>query len=67
MAYDGTVSNGRVLFDMTDAPGEDAIEGVKVDRLGNLFMSGPGGLSILSPEGKHLGTIRTPSHVHNVA
>lgn len=67
LAPDATISNGRVLFDMTDAPGEDAIDGVKVDRLGNLYVSGPGGLWILSPEGKHLGTIRTPNHVHNMA
>ena len=63
----GTLSKGTVFFDMTTAPGEDAIDGVKVDRLGNVYVSGPGGLWILSPDGKHLGTIVTPEHVHNFA
>lgn len=64
---DATLKNGRVFFDMTAAPGEDAIDGVKVDRAGNLYVSGPGGLWVLSPEGKHLGTIIPPRHPHNMA
>ena len=36
---------------MTKAPGEDAIDGIKVDQQGNLYVSGPGGLWIISPEG----------------
>ncbi len=64
---DGSVANASLFFDMTSAPGEDAIDGIKVDQAGNLFVSGPGGLWVLSPEGKHLGTIVTPKHVHNMA
>lgn len=64
---DGTLSDGKVFFDMTNAPGEDAIDGIKVDREGNLFVSGPGGLWVISSEGKHLGTIIAPKHVHNMA
>jgi gluconolactonase len=64
---DGSVGAGRLFFDMTSAPGEDAIDGLKVDRQGNLYVSGPGGLWILSPEGKHLGTIIGPKHPHNFA
>jgi gluconolactonase len=64
---DGTLSDGEVFFDMTDAPGEDALDGIKVDVRGNLYVSGPGGLWILSPEGKHLGTIVGPEHPHNLA
>ena len=56
---DGTLGDGRVFFDMTNAAGEDAIDGVKVDSQGNVYVSGPGGLWILSPAGKHLGTIAT--------
>ena len=41
---------------MTTAPGEDAIDGVKVDRLGNSTSQGRGGLWIISPSGQHLGT-----------
>jgi gluconolactonase len=64
---DGSLGPGRVFFDMTDAPGEDALDGVKVDVRGNVYVSGPGGLWILSPEGKHLGTIVGPEHPHNLA
>lgn len=64
---DGTLTEGEVFFDMTSAPGEDALDGVKVDVQGNLYVSGPGGLWILSPEGKHLGTVVGPEHPHNLA
>jgi gluconolactonase len=64
---DGTLANGEVFFDMTAAPGEDALDGIKADVRGNLYVSGPGGLWILSPEGKHLGTIVGPEHPHNLA
>ena len=64
---DGTVKNGKLFFDFTSIKGEDAIDGVKVDVAGNVYVSAPGGLQIVSPEGKHLGTIVTPQHVHNMA
>ncbi|HET7291736.1 MAG TPA: SMP-30/gluconolactonase/LRE family protein [Vicinamibacteria bacterium] len=64
---DGSLANGMVFYDLTSAPGEDAVDGVKVDRKGNVYVSGPGGLWVISPEGKHLGTIRGPRHVHNMA
>jgi gluconolactonase len=67
VAPDGTLRSGRVFFDMTAAPGDDAIDGIKVDERGNVYVSGPGGLWILSPEGKHLGTLRGPEHPHNLA
>ena len=65
--HDGTLTNGKVFFDMTSAKGEDALDGIKVDQAGNLYVSGPGGLWVLSPEGKHLGTIIAPRHIHNMA
>jgi gluconolactonase len=64
---DGSLKNGKLFFDMTRAPGEDALDGMKVDKQGNLYVSGPGGLWIISPEGKHLGTIIPPKHPHNFA
>lgn len=64
---DGTLGRGEVFFDMTMAPGEDALDGIKVDVRGNLYVSGPGGLWILSAEGKHLGTLVGPEHPHNLA
>ena len=65
--HDGSLTNGRVFFDMTAAPGEDAIDGIKVDRQGHVYVSGPGGLWILSAEGTHLGTVIGPEHPHNMA
>ncbi|MCI0718919.1 MAG: SMP-30/gluconolactonase/LRE family protein [Acidobacteria bacterium] len=67
VSSDGSLSNGDVFFDMTSAKGEDALDGIKVDQKGNLYVSGPGGLWILSPEGKHLGTVFAPMHPHNMA
>ena len=64
---DGTLRNGKLFFDFTSAPGEDGLDGIKVDQKGNLYVSAPGGLWVISPEGKHLGTIITPRHPHNMA
>jgi gluconolactonase len=64
---DGSLAAGRVFFDMTGAPGEDAIDGIKVDQRGNVYVSGPGGVWIISAEGKHLGTLVGPEHPHNLA
>jgi gluconolactonase len=64
---DGTLANGQLFFDMTAAPGEDALDGMKVDQEGNLYVSGPGGIWVISAEGKHLGTIIAPMHPHNLA
>ncbi|MBM3775646.1 MAG: SMP-30/gluconolactonase/LRE family protein [Acidobacteria bacterium] len=67
VAPDATLRNGMQFFDMTAAPGEDALDGIKADRQGNLYVSGPGGLWILVPSGRRLGTIVVPRHVHNMA
>ena len=64
---DGSIASGKIFFDMTASGGEDALDGMKVDQQGNLYVSGPGGIWILSPEGKHLGTISGPEHAHNFA
>ncbi len=64
---DGSLLNGKVFFDMGGAPGEEALDGLKVDRAGNLYVSGPGGLWILSPEGRHLGTLVGPELAANFA
>lgn len=64
---DGTLGTGSVFFDMTDAPGEEALDGLKVDSMGRIFVSGPGGVWVLSPEGTHLGTIKAPELAANMA
>ena len=65
MAYDvqpdGNLTNGRVFFDATamlqKAPGSP--DGLKITKEGILFATGPGGVLVFSPDGKHLGTIKT--------
>jgi gluconolactonase len=58
---DGTLGEGKVFFDATKSVGKvkGLPDGMKVDKAGNLFATGPGGVLVFSPEGKHLGTIAT--------
>jgi gluconolactonase len=64
---DCTLTNSTLFFDMTDAPGNDALDGLKVDQQGNVYSTGPGGLWIISPEGKQLGLLKGPEDPHNMA
>jgi gluconolactonase len=64
---DGTLEPGEVFHDMTDAAGDEAIDGIKVDVEGHVYVSGPGGLWVLAADGRHLGTIIGPKHPHNMA
>ncbi len=59
---DGTLGQGRVFFDATPwvkqrLPGLP--DGMKVDRAGNLFATGPGGVNVFAPDGTFLGRINT--------
>jgi sugar lactone lactonase YvrE len=58
---------GEVLHDMPAAPGDDAIDGIKVDVEGNLYVCGPGGVWVLSPDGERLGVVQLPEAPHNLA
>jgi gluconolactonase len=69
-AYDvgagGKLSNPRTLISYPgSAP--DVPDGMKVDSAGNLWSSGPGGVRIISPQGKVLGQLVIPETVANVA
>lgn len=74
MAYplndDGTLGRGRVFFDATSWVGpqkKGLPDGLKVDRQGNLFATGPGGVHVFSPDGAHLGTFATGEATANCA
>ena len=67
MNADGSTRPGEVFFDMTGAPGDDAIDGIKIDQAGNLFVCGPGGVWVLSPQGEELGMLHLPEDPHNLA
>lgn len=64
---DGTLGSGEVFANFTSESGEDAIDGIKVDTQGNVYVSGPGGLWIVSSQGTRLGMVRMPRHPHNMA
>jgi gluconolactonase len=64
---DGTLRPGRVFLDLTDSPDGGVPDGLKVDQRGNLWATGPGGVLIISPEGKHLGTLATGEAESNCA
>jgi gluconolactonase len=65
---DGSLGSGQVFLDVTKSdPGEQAWDGLKVDREGNVYAAGPGGIWVLSPSGKHLGTISAPETPANLA
>lgn len=64
---DGTISNGRVFFDMSSEEAPGGPDGMKVDQRGNVYAPGPGGVWIISPDGKHLGSILFPERIANLA
>jgi gluconolactonase len=64
---DGSVSDGKLLLDASGEKEAGGPDGIRVDKKGNIYGSGPGGVWIISPEGKHLGTIKVPEVVANVA
>jgi gluconolactonase len=66
MAYDlkadGSVANARVFFDAQPLKSKErkgGCDGLKVDQHGNVWTTGPGGVLVITKEGKHLGTILT--------
>ena len=65
---DGSLGPSSVFADLTqEVPGEEALDGIKVDKQGNLYLSAPDGLRIYSSAGKHLGTLIAPRPIHNFA
>src|SRR5215211_643996 len=68
LRYDLRDGGRQALADLTDILGEDAIDGIKVDpAAGRLFVCGPGGISVLSPDGQRLGLLELPESPHNLA
>jgi len=57
---DGTLANGRVFYDVTTEQADGLPDGMKLDTRGNLYCTGPGGIWVFSPDGKHLGTVQPP-------
>ena len=64
---DGTVADGAIIYDATSDKRIGGPDGIKVDINGDLYGTGPGGIWIFSPEGKHVGTIALPGRAGNLA
>jgi len=63
---DGSLTEGKVFYDATSDTRPGGPDGMKVDRLGNVYSTGPGGIWIFSPEGKPLGVILMPERTANL-
>jgi gluconolactonase len=64
---DDTITSGQVFIDMTGDPLPGGPDGMRTDQEGNIYCTGPGGVWIISPSGKHLGTIQLPVNASNFA
>jgi len=66
---DGNIREGRVFFDASAKAGKEKglPDGLKVNKMGYIFATGPGGVWVFNPEGKHLGTIKTTQATANCA
>jgi gluconolactonase len=66
---DGSIGAGSMLFDATSMVGTHPglPDGFKVDRDGNLWATGPGGVYVIGPEGKLLGRLETGEATSNIA
>jgi gluconolactonase len=67
VAPDGSLHDPVTFLDLTSVPGEQAFDGLKVDARGNVYAAGPGGLLVISPQGRQLGTIRLSEQPANLA
>jgi gluconolactonase len=64
---DGSVTDGKAFLDAKTDSTPGVPDGMRVDKKGNVYSAGPGGVWVISPEGKHIGTIKVPEVVGNVA
>jgi gluconolactonase len=64
---DGSVTDGEMFLDASSEKLPGAPDGMRVDKEGNIYSAAPGGLWIISPEGKHIGTIKVPEVIGNLA
>lgn len=64
---DKTLTNGRIFGEEPGGKGDGVPDGIKVDKKGNLYVTGPGGIWVWDADGHHLGTINTPEQPANLA
>jgi gluconolactonase len=66
VASDGTLTNGRVFGEEPGGKGDGVPDGMRVDKNGNLFVTGPKGIWVWDAKGNHLGTIVMPEQPANL-
>jgi len=66
IAADGTLTNGRIFGEEPGAKNDGVPDGIKVDKNGNLFVTGPKGIWVWDAKGNHLGTIVMPEQPANL-
>jgi gluconolactonase len=63
---EGTLCNGRLWAEL-NREGIGVADGMKVDRAGNLYCTGPGGIHLFDNEAHYLGIIQLPEQATNLA
>ena len=66
VATDGILQNGRIFGEEPGEKSDGVPDGIKVDRQGNLFVTGPKGIWVWDAKGNHLGTIVMPEQPANL-
>ena len=66
---DGSLSHARMFFEAlgTGVFEQGIPDGMKCDERGNVWVTGPGGVWVISPEAVHLGIVQVPENVGNLA
>lgn len=63
----GSLAKSEKFFDAWSLARTESLDGMKTDIQGNLYVSGSNGIIIISPTGKHLGTLQVPDETTNIA
>jgi gluconolactonase len=68
VAADGSLSGSRIFADRigTGDYAEGVVDGMKCDAHGNIYVTGPRGIWVIAPHGKHMGVIRMPEIAGNL-
>lgn len=63
---EGNISKKSLFFDASEMTEKGGADGIKVDKKGNCYFTGPGGVLVISAKGEHLGTIKPPQQPANI-
>jgi gluconolactonase len=59
------LTNGKIFYSAADEKGPGLPDGLKIDKQGNVFATGPGGVHIFNKDGKLLGKLALPNATSN--